>query len=128
MDTARLVKTLTWPVISLLIVGGVHFAEEIVLPDLRNVFGPAVLGPLVLAFGIWTGYRAIRYGGGYGDAALAGALLGLLPVVVEYVGFGILLGRGTDAGTLGAVFGWDMVFWGALIGGGFALGRPDSPG
>jgi len=125
MNADLLVKTLRWPVLSLLIVGGVHFAEEVVLPDLRNVFGPPVLGPLVLAFGIWTGYRAIRFGGNYVDAAIAGAILGLLPLIVEYVGFGILLDRGTDAGTLGAVFGWDMVFWGALIGGGFALGRTE---
>lgn len=117
-----LVRALRWPVISLLIVGGVHFVEEIILPDLKSIFVPPVVGPLVLAVGIWVGYRTIRFGGHFGHVLLAGAIVGLLPVVVEVGGFGVLLGRGVTEGVLAGVFGWDMIFWGALIGGGFALG------
>ena len=117
-----LVRALRWPVITLLIVGGVHFVEEIILPDLKNIFVPPVVGPIVLVVGIWVGYKTIRFGGHFGHVLLAGAIVGLLPVVVEVGGFGVLLGRGVTEGVLAGVFGWDMIFWGALIGGGFALG------
>jgi len=118
-----LVKTLKWPVISLLITGGFHFIIEAILPDLRNIFVPAVLAPLLLAFGVWAGYRAVLNGGNYVHAILAGAILGILPLLLDVFGFGMILGRGVTVGLLAGVFGFSMILFGSLIGGGFALSK-----
>ena len=115
------VKILMWPVISLLITGALHFTAEAIWPDLKATFIPPTLAPLLLAYGLWVGYRAIGWGGTYGHAILAAAILGVLPIVLDVVGFGIILGRGTQAGTLAGVFGFGMILFGALIGSGFVL-------
>jgi len=120
------VKTLKWPVISLLITGGLHFVLEAAQPDLKNYFVPSVLAPALLAYGVWVGYKAIHNGGNYLNAILAGAILGILPIVLDVFGFGMILGRGIPAGTLAGLFGFSMVFWGSLIGSGFALARNES--
>ena len=122
-------RTLTWPVVSLLITGGLHFTLEAIWPDLRATFVPAVLGPLLLAYGAWVGVRAIDNGGTYLHAIVAGAILGILPVVLDVVGFGLILGRGTQAGALAGAFGFAMILFGSLLGAGFVLsGRASSPG
>ena len=115
------VTTLKWPVISLLLTGGLHFTLEAVWPDLKTIFTPAVLAPLLLAYGAWVGYRAVTGGGNYGHAILAAAILGILPLMLDVVGFGILLGRGTHAGLLAGIFGFSFIVFGSLIGSGFAL-------
>lgn len=56
-----------------------------------------------------------------GNVIVAGAILGILPVIAEVLGFGLILGRGFTRGVLAGVFGFGMVLFGALIGGGFAL-------
>ncbi len=117
------VRTLKWPVIGLLITGGLHFTAEAILPDLKNIFQPPVLAPLLLAFGVWVGYKMLQFGGNYGSAILAGAILGLLPVVLDIVGFGMILGRGVAQGMLAGVFGFGMILFGSLIGSGFALSK-----
>ena len=121
-----LIKTLKWPVVSLLITGGVHFTVEAVLPDLKNIFIPPVLSPVLLAFGIWVGYKAIHNGGNYLNAIVAGAMLGVLPFLLDSVGFGVLLGRGAQWGILAGIFGFSMILFGSLIGSGFALSRNES--
>jgi hypothetical protein len=121
-----LIRALRWPVIGLLIIGSVHFIEEALLPDLQTIFIRPVVGPLVLAVGIWLGYRTISLGGHFGHVLVAGALAGVLPIAVEVAGFGVLLDRGFSEGVLAGVFGWDMVFWGSIIGGGFGLGTDRS--
>ncbi len=123
-----LYKVLMWPVISLLITGALHFTAEAIWPDLRNTFIPPTIAPLLLTYGLWVGYRAIGWGGTYGHAILAGAILGVLPIVLDVVGFGIILGRGTQAGTLAGVFGFGMIIFGSLIGSGFALSREPAAG
>ena len=65
----------------------------------------------------------IQVGGNYGNAILAGAILGLLPVILDVVGFGIILGRGASQGLLAGVFGFGMILFGALIGSGFAQSK-----
>jgi hypothetical protein len=117
-----LVKALKWPVISLLITGGTHFIVEAVLPDLKNVFVPSVLAPLLLAFGIWAGYKTVQFGGNYVQVIVAGVIVGLLPLLLDIVGFGLILGRGLTVGVQTGIFGFGMILFGALIGGGFALG------
>ena len=118
-----LVKTLKWPFVSLLITGVFHFIIEAIWPDLRNVFTPPVLAPLVLGYGVWVGYKTVHYGGNYVNAIVHGALLGLLPLALETVGFGMILGFGNPARFLVGVFGFSMILFGSLIGSGFALGR-----
>jgi hypothetical protein len=113
-----LTVALTWPIISLLITGTWHFAMEAIWPDLRNFFVPAVLGPILLTYGAWTGYRSVSAGGSFITAIVSGAILGLLPLMLQVVGFGLLLNRGLDVGLLAGVFGFSMVLFGALIGGG----------
>ncbi len=115
-------KSLLWPAIALLIIGGIHFVEEAVLYKAGNPFYvPPTIGPLVLAVGIWLGYRTAQSGGNLVSVLINGAILGLLPVMLEIVGFGLILGRpqGVEAG----VFGWSMIVFGSLIGGGFALSK-----
>jgi len=115
------VKTLSWPIISLLVTGATHFTLEAIWPDLRNTFIPPVLAPILLVYGLWVGYRAIGAGGTYLHAIVAGIVLGVLPVVLDIVGFGLILGRGTDAGVMAGVFGMAVIVFGSLIGAGFAL-------
>lgn len=118
---AIFVKTLTWPIISLLVTGATHLTLEAIWPELRNTFIPPVLAPILLAYGLWAGYRAIGVGGTYLHAIVAGIVLGVLPVVLDVVGFGVILGRGIDAGTMAGVFGMAVIVFGSLIGAGFAL-------
>ncbi len=101
--------------------GAAHFMLEAVWPDLRNSFIPPVLAPILLAYGAWVGYRAIGAGGTYLHAIAAAAILGLLPIMLDVIGFGMVLGRGTEAGVLAGVFGFAVIVFGALIGAGFAL-------
>jgi len=118
---AIFITILTWPVISLLVTGATHFTLEAIWPDLRNTFIPPVLAPILLAYGLWVGYRAIGAGGTYLHAIVAAVVLGLLPVALDIVGFGVILGRGTDAGVMAGVFGMAVIVFGSLIGAGFAL-------
>jgi len=114
-------RTLKWPVIGLLITGATHFLLEAIWPDLRNTFVPPVLAPILLAYGAWVGYRAIGAGGTYLHAIVAAAILGILPILLDVIGFGQILGRGTQAGVLAGVFGFAVIVFGSLIGAGFAL-------
>ncbi len=116
-----LYKTLKWPVISLLVTGSFHFTIEAIWPDLKTTFIPAVLAPLLLVYGLWVGYRAIQFGGTYLHAILAAAILGILPIVLEIVGFGVILGRGVQDRELAGIFAFAFILFGALIGAGFAL-------
>lgn len=116
-------RALTWPVVSLLITGGLHFTLEAVWPDLKATYIPPVLAPLLLAYGFWVGYRMIEAGGTYVQAIVAAAILGVLPIALDVVGFGIVLGRGTQAGTLAGIFGFSTIVFGSLVGAGFVLSR-----
>jgi len=116
-----LVKTLKWPVISLLITGSLHFLDEMIFPDLKNLFVPPVIGVILLSFGIWAGYKAVHFGGNFLQAIAAGAILGLLPIILDTLGFGLILGRGLSWGLLAGLFGFSVILFGSLIGSGFAL-------
>ena len=116
-------QTLLWPVIALLVIGATHFTAEAIWPQLQTIFVPAVEAPLLLAAGAWAGRNAVRSGGNFGIVIVAGAVLGLLPLILQVVGFGILLNRGAEVGQLAGTFGFLMVLWGALIGGGYSLNK-----
>src|SRR5437773_10829281 len=110
-----LIKTLKWPVISLLITGMLHFVLEAVYPDLKTIFGPAVLAALLLVYGLWVGFRMVQGGGIYAQALVAALILGLLPLMLDVFGFGLILQRGLVAGLLAGLFGLSMIVWGALV-------------
>jgi len=116
-------RTLLWPVVSLLVTGVVHFTMEAIWPELHAVFVPSVLAPALLAYGAWIGYRMVGAGGAYLDALVAGVIVGVLPIILEVVGFGIVLGRGAQPGLLAGLFGFTMIVFGAVLGGGFVLSR-----
>lgn len=116
-------KTLKFPIISIVIVGLLHLIAEAIFPDLKGAFQPPVVAPLLAAFGIWVGYKAVQFGGNYGHVIVCGLILGVLPLILQIVGFGLLLGRGMTAGVLGGIFGLLVVLFGSLIGGGFALSK-----
>jgi hypothetical protein len=130
-DHPMLLRILMWPVISLVVTGLWHLTIEAIWPDLQGTFVPAVLAPLLLSYGVWVGYRAIMLGAGFVAAVGAGLILGLLPLGLDIVGFGIVLDRGVDHGLLAGVFGLSFVIFGALIGAGFAesgmLGKSARP-
>ncbi len=117
-----MVQVMTWPIIALLITGVWHFTVEAIWPDLRNLFLPAVLGPILLAYGAWAGYAAASASGSFVAAIVAGAILGILPLMLDTVGFGLILGRGFDAGLLAGIFGFSMVLFGSLLAGGYHEG------
>jgi len=117
------VKALRWPVISLIITGGVHFVVEAIWPELKNIFVPPVLAGVLLGYGLWVGYKMIQFGGRYLHAIVAAIILGFLPIILEIFGFGMILGRGVQAGMLAGVFGFCMILWGGLLGSGVALSK-----
>ena len=116
----RIVDSLKWPVVALIVTGMVHLAAEALRPDLKNAFTPNTIGPILLAYGIWVGVRSIDGGASLASAVAAGFIVGLLPLGLDVVGFGVLLNRGVDAGLTAGVFGLLMVAFGSLIGAGFA--------
>lgn len=118
-----LFKTLKWPVISLLITGGFHFSIEAIWPDLKNLFIASVLAPLLLAYGIWVGYRAIKNGGSYNTAIIAALILGILPLLLETFGFGMIL-RFEERALVG-LFALSMILFGSLIGSGYTLSNTE---
>jgi hypothetical protein len=124
---SALATALMWPIISLLVTGGWHLAIEAIWPDLRTTFVPPVLLPVLLAYGAWAGYRSVAASSSYVVAIVAGVILGLLPFTLQLVGFGLMLGRGFDAGLLGGIFGFTAVLWGALLGGGYAISARARP-
>jgi hypothetical protein len=114
-----LFKTLKWPVISLLVTGSFHFLVEAIRPNLKNLFVAPTLAPILLAYGIWVGYRAIKNGGSYVTAIVAAVILGILPLVLETFGFGMILHF--EGRALVGVYAFSMILFGSLIGSGYAL-------
>lgn len=109
-----------WPIIALVITGVTHLTIEAIWPDLRTFFVAPTLAPLLLAYGGWVGYRAVRLGAGFVPAVASGVILGLLPLGLDIIGFGILLDRGVDQGVVSGVFGMACIVFGTLVGVGFA--------
>ena len=115
-----LVRGLGWPILSLLLVGGSHFLAEAVRPALQTVIGPAVVIPIYLLAGGWAAVATCRAGGSFVHGLVAGVILGLLPVILQLVGFGAILGRDAEATVTSAAFGFIAIFWGAALGSGLA--------
>jgi hypothetical protein len=118
-----MVAVMTWPIVALLLTGATHFSVEAIWPDLKTFFVPPVIGPILLAYGVWAGFAVVNVTRSFGLAIVAGAILGVLPLMLQSIGFGVLLGRGVDVGLLAGIFGFTMVLFGSLLGGGFASAR-----
>lgn len=123
---SSLVRGLTWPVISLIVIGASHLVGEMVRPELHEAIGPAVTIPIYLVAGAWAAFATMRAGGSIGLGLLAAAFLGLLPVALQFVGFGVILGRDSAVVTTAALFGWLGIFWGGALGAGMARSRSTS--
>jgi len=118
-----LVRGLTWPVVSLLIIGSTHLGAEMLRPELRELIGPGVVMPIYLVVGGWAGYATARGAGTFIQGLVAGLVLGVLPLALQLVGFGVLLGRGTDTTLTSGLFGLLAIFWGGSLGSGVAQAR-----
>jgi len=119
----NVMRALWWPIAALVATGMLHLAAEAVRPDLRNEFTPAIVGVLLLAYGLWIGWSVTAAGGSIGVALAAGAVVGVLPLALDVVGFGVLLGRGVDAGLTSGLFGFLVVVFGTLAGAAFGASR-----
>ena len=120
-----LVRGLMWPIITLLIVGGTHLVAEMIRPGLKDFVGPAVVMPIHLVAGAWAGYATLRAGGTFVHGLVAGAILGILPLTLQLVGFGLILGRDADVTLTSALFGLFTIFWGGAFGAGIAQSRAE---
>jgi hypothetical protein len=116
-----LIRGLSWPIVSLLLIGASHFLAEAVRPSLQAVFVPPVVMPIYLAVGGWAGIAVVRAGGSFIHGLVGGAIMGALPVSLQVVGFGLILGRSSDAVATAALFGLLALFWGGSIGSGIAV-------
>lgn len=121
-----LVKTLKWPFFGVFIAGAFHFVAQAIWPDLQSLYTSPVLGLVQFAFGIWVGYMTVHNGGNFLTAMLYGALLGLFPLVVNPLSFGMILGGSLRATALAGLFGFSMMLFGSLVGGGFATSMNES--
>jgi hypothetical protein len=116
-----LVRGLMWPIVTLLVVGGTHLVVEGLRPALAELIGPAVVMPIHLVAGGWAAYATIRAGGTWVHGLVAGAILGLMPLVLQVVGFGLVLGRDSDSVLSVGIFGLATIFWGGALGAGIAM-------
>ena len=113
-----LVRTLAWPIAALIATGMTHLIAEAVRPDLRNDFTPATIGPILLVYGLWVGYALASRGASVATTIGAGVVVGLLPLGLDVVGFGMILGRGIDTGLTAGMFGFLVVVFGSIAGAG----------
>ncbi len=60
------VRALKWPIITWVVVDLVMLAAALLFGDIVPMMTPAVLAPLLLAFGLWAGSKIVEFGGGYG--------------------------------------------------------------
>jgi hypothetical protein len=104
------------------IIGATHLAGELIRPELHDAIEPAVAMPIYLVAGAWTAVATIRAAGSFLHGLVAGAILGFLPVALQLVGFGVILGHDSTAVTTAAIFGWLGVFWGGSLGSGIVRG------
>lgn len=120
------VRALQWPVITWIVVDLLMLAAVLLFGDIAAMMTPAALVPLLLAFGLWAGFKIVKFGGGYANALVAGFVLGAVCAILIVIGFGMVLAS-TTGGVAAViplvVFGLIFNVFGALIGGGFALTR-----
>lgn len=117
---SSIARAIARPIVTLFVIGATHLALEALRPAMHDAIGPAVVMPIYLVIGGWTSFGVARAGGGYLGGLVAAIVLGLMPVMLQFVGFGTLLGRDGDAVTTSALFGLAGMTWGGAIGAGIA--------
>ncbi len=115
-----LVRAIAWPVVSLLVIGAPHLVAEGIRPELHDVVAPAVAMPIYLVVGGWAAFAVVRGGATFVHGLVAGALIGLMPALLQFIGFGLILGRDATSVATAALFGFIAVFWGSSLGAGLA--------
>ena len=123
---STLIRGLTWPIVALLVIGSTHLIAELIRPELRELMSTAVVMPIYLVAGGWAAYATHRAGGGLLQVPASAAILGILPLALQIVGFGMILGRGLDGSLTAGLFGLLAVFWGGALGAGIAKARGES--
>jgi len=113
-----IVRPVLWPVITLLVIGSTHLLAEAIRPALHEVIGPAVVMPIYLAVGAWVALDTARHGRGFVGGLVSAVALGILPVLLQLIGFGTILGRASDEVVNSALFGLFALTWGGAIGAG----------
>jgi hypothetical protein len=121
-----LTRGLVWPIASLIAIGFTHLAAELARPALQSAIGPAVVAPVYLVVGAWAALATLRAGGSVWLGVLTGAIVGLLPVGLQIVGFGLIAGRDTESVATNAIFGFLGLLWGGFLGTGLAQSFPRS--
>jgi hypothetical protein len=116
-----LARGLLWPVMTLVAIGSTHLVTELIRPEMQAVFAPSVVMPIYLVAGGWAAFATLRTGSGLAIAVAAAAILGVLPVGLQLIGFGVLLGRDGATVTSSALFGFVAILWGGFLGAG--IGR-----
>ncbi|HEX3264159.1 MAG TPA: hypothetical protein VHR16_00705 [Candidatus Limnocylindrales bacterium] len=119
-----LVRGLMSPILALLAIGATHLAAELLRPELQTVITPPVVMPIYLVVGGWAGWSTVRAGGSLARGVLAGLLLGVLPVALQLIGFGVIAGRDGATVLTSGVFGFLALLWGAILGAGIARDEP----
>ncbi len=116
----NLVRAVKWPIISWVVVDVVFVAAGFV-GGVLELYTPAGFAPLLIAFGFWAGYKMIEFGGNYGNAIVAGVIVGAACAILTIVGFVLILGQEFSGIFPLAVYSLAFNIAGALVGGGFAL-------
>ena len=124
---SSMARAIAWPVLSMLVIGATHLGLEAIRPELHDVIGPSVVMPIYLVVGAWTAFGVARAGGGFVGGLIAAAVLGSMPVALQFVGFGVLLGRDAAAVTTAAVVGLAGLTWGGALGAGIASATAPVP-
>src|SRR5262249_42821656 len=106
MHMNGIARGLMWPVVTLILIGSTHLITEVLRAEMQAVFAPSVVMPIYLAAGGWAAFAAQRAGSGLAGGVAAAAILGLLPVALQLVGFGMLVGRPSDAVATSATLGF----------------------
>lgn len=121
-----MIRALTLPVAALIGVGATHLAAELVRPELQAAITPPVVMPIYLAFGAWAGAAAVRAGGSLAHGVAGGLAIGLLPVALQVLGFGVVAGRDGATVATNATLGFLGLAWGSVLGAGLsrALAAP----
>jgi hypothetical protein len=122
MDYGRVLK---WPVVAWIIITLSAYLLSYIT-DIVGMMTPETMLPMVLAFGVWVGYKAVELDDEYGrigKAFMAGASIGAVGAVLTVVTFGVFRGLGIDIFIPIAAMILLKSIAGAVIGGGFALTR-----
>lgn len=120
------IRALKWPVITWVVIDIVLPVALLIYPkQMGTLQAPGNLTVLGIAVGLWAGYKIVQFGGNYVSAAIAGLIVGAVCAVMAVIGFGVIAAGVTGGITpdllATALYFLAINFFGALIGGGYAL-------